>query len=79
MQINSDTNRVQMQVRGLTLDELELASLRGDLQNLSLDLNFLKKEGRGELQMSNPRHTSIPTHPPHKRGGLCLQVQWSHG
>ena len=54
-QVNSDTNRVQMRVHGLTLDELELASLRGELQDLSLDVNFLKKEGRGELHMTSPR------------------------
>lgn len=69
-----------MQIRGLTLDELELASLRGDLQDLSLDLNFLTREGRGEVQMTTPRHASK------NRGiriladvDLCAQVQWIAG
>lgn len=56
--MNSETNRVQMQIRGMTLDELELASLRGELQVLSLDLNFQKREGRGEVQMTTPRQSN---------------------
>jgi len=57
--LNSATNQVQMQIRGLTLDELELASLRGDLQELSLDLNFLKREGRGEVLVITPRFSGL--------------------
>eukprot|EP00210_Caulerpa_lentillifera_P007372 g7046.t1 len=57
--LNKATNQVQMQIRGLTLDELELASLRGDLQELSLDLNFLKREGRGEALVTTPRYSGL--------------------
>lgn len=47
-----------MRIRGLELDDLELASLRGNLQDAFLDLNFGKREGRGEINMLCPRYAA---------------------
>lgn len=48
-----------MGIRGLKLDDLELASLRGNLQDVSLDLNFGSREGRGEINMRCPRYVVV--------------------
>lgn len=43
----------------LKLDELELASLRGDLHEVSCSLNFDSHTGRGKLSLANPRYSGL--------------------
>lgn len=59
LQVSNLLNRVKIGIKGLKLDDLELASLRGDLQDVALDLNFDSREGRGELNMRSPRYAQI--------------------
>lgn len=44
---------------GLKLDELELASLRGEVQEVSLSLNFDTRMGRGKVSVSGPRFSGL--------------------
>ena len=48
-----------MQVQSLKLDELELASLRGDLQEASCTLNFAAQTGRGKVSLLAPRFSGL--------------------
>ena len=41
------------------LDELELASLRGELQDVSCSLNFEAQTGRGKLSLLSPRYSGL--------------------
>ena len=43
----------------MKLDELELASLRGDLQEVSASLNFASQTGRGKLSLHCPRYSGL--------------------
>ncbi len=44
---------------GLKLDELELASLRGEVQEVSLSLNFDTRMGRGKVSVAGPRFSGL--------------------
>ena len=48
MQVNASSSMVDAAVMGLQLDELELASLRGEVQEVSLNLNFDTRMGAGQ-------------------------------
>ncbi|PKA54157.1 hypothetical protein AXF42_Ash018167 [Apostasia shenzhenica] len=48
-----------LEVRNLTLDELELASLRGAIQRAELQLNFQKRRGHGMLSMLHPKFSGV--------------------
>ena len=63
-QVNKSTSQVDVQVLNLKLDELELASLRGDLQEAALHVNFDTHMGRGAVNVTGPRYSG-------------LQVRWS--
>ncbi|KAL6980146.1 hypothetical protein U1Q18_021795 [Sarracenia purpurea var. burkii] len=50
---------VNLEVRHLPLDELELASLRGILQRAELQLNFHKRRGHGVLSVLRPKFSGV--------------------
>ncbi len=50
---------VDAAVMGLKLDELELASLRGEVQEVSLSLNFDTRMGRGKVSVAGPRFSGL--------------------
>ena len=69
-QVNRSTSQVDCQVTGLALDELELASLRGTVQDAALHVNFDTRMGRGNLKVAGPRFsglqvTLVPPAPDH--------------
>ena len=59
MQVNRSTSQVDCQVTGLALDELELASLRGTVQDAALHVNFDTRMGRGNLKVAGPRFSGL--------------------
>jgi hypothetical protein len=69
--VNRSTSQVDCQVTGLALDELELASLRGTVQDAALHVNFDTRMGRGNLKVAGPRFSGLqvtlvpPTGPTH--------------
>ncbi|KAK9804274.1 hypothetical protein WJX72_004315 [[Myrmecia] bisecta] len=58
-QVNGSSSQIQVGVAGLALDELELASLRGEVQEASLALNFEERSGRGQVQVAGPRFSGL--------------------
>jgi len=58
-QVNKSTSQVDVQVLNLKLDELELASLRGDLQEAALHVNFDTRMGRGAVNVTGPRFSGL--------------------
>ena len=46
-------------MQNLRLDELELASLRGELAEASCGLNFATQTGRGKLSLLAPRYSGL--------------------
>ncbi|KAL5716618.1 hypothetical protein ACHQM5_009756 [Ranunculus cassubicifolius] len=50
---------VNVEVRNLPLDELELASLRGTIQKAELQLNFQKRRGHGLLSVLRPKFSGL--------------------
>lgn len=58
-QVNRSTSQVDCQVTGLALDELELASLRGTVQEAALHVNFDTRMGRGNLKVAGPRFSGL--------------------
>ncbi|RAL48542.1 hypothetical protein DM860_005966 [Cuscuta australis] len=48
-----------LEVRHLPLDELELASLRGDISRAELQLNFQKRRGHGVLSVLQPKFSGV--------------------
>ena len=57
--IDDAGSAMDVRVTNLKLDELELASLRGDLQEISCSLNFLTQTGRGRLNLLTPRFSGL--------------------
>ena len=57
--MNKSTSQVDVQVLNLKLDELELASLRGDLQEAALHVNFDTHMGRGAVNVTGPRYSGL--------------------
>ena len=58
-QVNKSTSQVDVQVLNLKLDELELASLRGDVQEAALHVNFDTRMGRGAVSVNGPRYSGL--------------------
>ncbi|KAL0047976.1 hypothetical protein WJX82_004829 [Trebouxia sp. C0006] len=58
-QVNASSSLVDAAVMGLKLDELELASLRGEVQEVSLSLNFDTRMGRGKVSVAGPRFSGL--------------------
>lgn len=52
-------NLTSLEVRNLTLDELEFASLRGFVQKAELQLNFQKRRGHGLLSIIRPKFSGV--------------------
>ncbi|XP_066317019.1 protein SUBSTANDARD STARCH GRAIN 4, chloroplastic-like isoform X2 [Miscanthus floridulus] len=52
-------NLTSVEVRNLTLDELEFASLRGFVQKAELQLNFQKRRGHGLLSIIRPKFSGV--------------------
>ena len=63
LQANRSTSQVDCQVVGLALDELELASLRGTVQEAALHVNFDTRMGRGKLNVAGPRFSGLQVKP----------------
>ncbi len=59
VQVNASSSMVDAAVMGLQLDELELASLRGEVQEVSLSLNFDTRMGRGKVNVAGPRFSGL--------------------
>lgn len=58
-QVNKSTSQVELQVLNVKLDELELASLRGDVQEMSVGVNFDSRVGRGKISVAGPRFSGL--------------------
>ncbi|OQU86203.1 hypothetical protein SORBI_3003G043200 [Sorghum bicolor] len=52
-------NLTSLEVRNLTLDELEFASLRGFVQKAEVQLNFQKRRGHGLLSIIRPKFSGV--------------------
>ena len=65
-QVNRSTSQVDCQVTGLALDELELASLRGTVQDAALHVNFDTRMGRGNLKVAGPRFSGLQVSRSHR-------------
>jgi hypothetical protein len=59
VQVNAAASRVEAAVQGLALDELELASLRGEVQEAALSLNLEQRLGRGAVSIARPRFSGL--------------------
>jgi hypothetical protein len=59
MQVNAKASRVECAVQGLLLDELELASLRGEVQEALLSLNLESRLGRAVVSVAGPRFSGL--------------------
>ncbi|CAG9460725.1 unnamed protein product [Pedinophyceae sp. YPF-701] len=74
MRVNASVNpagsHARLDVSGLPLDELELASLRGNLRELSVDLNFTERLGRGAIDVQNPKFSGV------QGESVCGYVRW---
>uniref|UniRef100_A0A6V7QQ20 Translocation and assembly module TamB C-terminal domain-containing protein n=1 Tax=Ananas comosus var. bracteatus TaxID=296719 RepID=A0A6V7QQ20_ANACO len=52
-------NSTNLEVRNLPLDELELASLRGNIQKAEVQLNFQKRRGHVQLSVLHPKFSGV--------------------
>ena len=52
-------SQLDIRVANVKLDELELVSLRGELQEVSCSLNFQAQTGRGRLSLAGPRYSGL--------------------
>ena len=57
-------------MQGLKLDELELASLRGEVQEASLRLDLEARQGRGQVAVQGPRFSGL------QGESLSTAVRW---
>lgn len=58
-QVNGRASAVECAVQGLLLDELELASLRGEVQEAALSLNLEQRLGRAVVSIAGPRFSGL--------------------
>ena len=72
--MNKSTSQVDVQVLNLKLDELELASLRGDLQEAALHVNFDTRMGRGAVNVTGPRYSGLQVQTSPKCSHLLLML-----
>lgn len=59
IQVNGRASAVQSQVKGLKLDELELGSLRGEVEEANLRLDLEARQGRGQVAVTGPRFSGL--------------------
>ena len=59
LQVNAKASQVECAVQGLLLDELELASLRGEVQEALLSLNLESRLGRAVVSIAGPRFSGL--------------------
>ena len=59
LQVNGRASQVECAVQGLLLDELELASLRGEVQEALLSLNLEQRLGRAVVAVAGPRFSGL--------------------
>ena len=59
LQVNARASQVECAVQGLLLDELELASLRGEVQEALLSLNLEQRLGRAVVSVMGPRFSGL--------------------
>lgn len=59
VQVNGSSSVVNAAVGGLQLDELELASLRGEVKEVSLSVNFDTRMGRATVNVAGPRFSGL--------------------
>lgn len=59
VQVNGRASAVECAVQGLLLDELELASLRGEVQEAALSLNLEQRLGRAVVSIAGPRFSGL--------------------
>ena len=59
LQVNGRASQVECAVQGLLLDELELASLRGEVQEALLSLNLEQRLGRAVVSVVGPRFSGL--------------------
>ena len=57
--VDAAGSQLDFRVQSLKLDELELASLRGDLAEASCSLHFGSQTGRGKLALQAPRFSGL--------------------
>lgn len=57
--MNSSGSGVNLMMKNLNLDKLEMASLRGQVEELGINLDFHKKLGRGNLTISRPKFSGL--------------------
>ena len=57
--MNGRASQVECAVQGLLLDELELASLRGEVQEALLSLNLEQRLGRAVVAVAGPRFSGL--------------------
>lgn len=50
---------MQSQIKGLKLDELELGSLRGEVEEATLRLDLEARHGRGQVAVRGPRFSGL--------------------
>lgn len=59
MQVNARASQVECAVQNLLLDELEVASLRGEVQEAALSLNLESRLGRALFSIAGPRFSGL--------------------
>jgi len=59
LSLNDATSRVKFLLENLVLDDLELGSLRGRVNEVGLDLDFEGKLGRGKVEVHRPRFSGL--------------------
>lgn len=59
LQVNGRASAVQSQIKGLKLDELELGSLRGEVEEANLRLDLEARQGRGQVSVTGPRFSGL--------------------
>ena len=57
--MNASSSVIHASVMGLQLDELELASLRGEVQEVSFSVNFDTRMGRAKVNVAGPRFSGL--------------------
>ena len=71
-QVNHSTSQVDVQVLNLKLDELEQSSLRGNVGECSLHVNFESRTGRAKVNVDGPRFSGLQVRACDGRAGIEL-------
>ena len=68
--MNHSTSQVDVQVLNLKLDELEQSSLRGNVGECSLHVNFESRTGRAKVNVDGPRFSGLQVRAWDGRAGI---------